>query len=131
MIVVDASVLVGLAFNRDAYHADALAARQRDPDWQAPTLIRSEIRNVGRGYLRNGEAFGTVGAAIKAGSSAVTSHAMGDDEVMQVVKDGHLTAYDAEYVALARRLGCRLVTTDTDILEHYSDESISLADFVA
>jgi predicted nucleic acid-binding protein len=56
---------------------------------------------------------------------------MGDDEVMQVVKDGRLTAYDAEYVALARRLTCLLVTTDTAILEHYADESISLADFVA
>ena len=130
MIVVDASVLVGLAFSRDEYHAHALAARRRDPDWQAPMLIRSETRNVGRGYFLKGEPFATVAAAIRAASAAITTHVVGDDEVLEVVKDGHLTAYDAEYVALARRLACRLVTTDTDILDHYAEDTINLRDFV-
>lgn len=129
MIIVDNSVLVALVFPQDDFHEAAMAARMKDADWHAPALIRSESRNVARAYLRRGEPRETVQAAVRDASASVRCYVMGDDEVMQIVADGHLTAYDAEYVALARRLACRLVTQDRDILKHYGAESVSLPDF--
>jgi len=130
VIIVDNSVLVAFVFPQDDFHKAAMAARLKDADWHAPALIRSESRNVARAYLRKGEPLATVQEAVRDASASVRCYTMGDDEVLQVVSDGHLTAYDAEYVALARRLACRVVTQDRDILKFYRAESVSLADFV-
>mgnify|MGYP000846774734 CR=1 FL=1 len=64
MIVVDVSVLFGFAVNRDDYHPLAIAARKRDPDWQAPRLYRSEFRSIAAGHLRRGEPLPNVLAAV-------------------------------------------------------------------
>jgi len=130
MIVVDSSVLAGFVIPTDAYHRLAEAARDKDALWHGPHLIRSEVRNIARGYLKKGEALETLSDALTLASVAVETHVMGDAEVLAVVREGHLTAYDAEFVALARRLGCRLVTTDAEILTHYRDVAERLADFV-
>ena len=130
MIIVDNSVLVAFVFPQDDFHKAAMAARLKDADWHAPALIRSESRNVARAYLRKGEPLETVQEAVRDAAASVRCYIMGDDEVLQVVSDGHLTAYDAEYVALARRLACRVLTQDRDIQKFYRAESVSLADFV-
>lgn len=129
MIVVDSSVLAGFVIPPDAYHSLAMAARDRDPLWHGPHLIRSEVRNIGRGYLRKGENPEAVAKAMSLAAAAVETHVMGDVEVLAIVRDGHLTAYDSEFVALARRLGCRLVTTDAEIVAHYPEVAVRLADF--
>jgi predicted nucleic acid-binding protein len=54
---------------------------------------------------------------------------MTDQEVFAVLQESALSAYDAEYVALARRLGCSLVTTDKQVLDHYPNLATRLRDF--
>jgi len=49
MIVVDNSVLVGFVLPPDAYHDEASACRDRDADWHAPFLARTEFRSVAAG----------------------------------------------------------------------------------
>jgi len=49
MIVVDNSVLVGFVLPPDAYHDEASASRDRDADWHAPFLARTEFRSVAAG----------------------------------------------------------------------------------
>jgi predicted nucleic acid-binding protein len=48
---------------------------------------------------------------------------------LAVIQESPLSAYDAEYVALAKRLGCSLVTTDKQVLDHYPNLAIRLQDF--
>ena len=43
--------------------------------------------------------------------------------------NSHLSAYAAEYVALARRLGVTLVTTDRQVLEHSPNLAVRLQEF--
>jgi hypothetical protein len=74
MIVVDVSVLFGLVVKRDDYHSFAIAARKRDPDWQAPRLFRSEFRSIAAGHLRRGEPLQNVLAAAANAQLAVTIH---------------------------------------------------------
>ncbi len=131
MIVVDCSVICGFVISSDAYHARAVACRDRDPDWHAPFLSRTEFRSVAAGYLRKGEPLTTL---VEAGALAVLSvqaHHLTDAEVFSVLAASSLSAYDAEYVALAQRLNCKLVTTDKDVLKGYPALAIRLADYVA
>jgi predicted nucleic acid-binding protein len=131
MIVVDSSVVFALVVPRDAYHLMALAARQRDADWHAPILFRSEFRSVAAGHLRRGEPLSNVLAGAANAELAVQAHHVTDQEVFAVIHESPLSAYDAEYVALARRLGCSLVTTDKQVLDHYPNLAIRLEDFAA
>jgi hypothetical protein len=51
MIVVDNSVICGFVISSDAYHAGAVACRDRDPEWHAPFLSRTEFRSVAGGRV--------------------------------------------------------------------------------
>lgn len=51
MIVVDSNVLAYLYLTGD-HTGDAEALLQREPDWAAPVLWRSELRNILTGDLR-------------------------------------------------------------------------------
>ena len=131
MIVVDSSVICGFVISSDAYHTGAVACRDRDPQWHAPFLSRPEFRSVAAGYLRKGEPLATL---MRAGALAVMSvqaHHLTDAEVFSVLGESALSAYDAEYVALAQRLNCKLITTDKEVLKSYPGLAVRLADYAA
>jgi predicted nucleic acid-binding protein len=131
MIVVDASVICGFVISADAYHARAMACRDRDPEWHAPFLWRTEFRSVAAGYLRKGEPVATLMAAAALAALSVQAHHLTDAEVFSILGAGSLSAYDAEYVALAQRLNCKLITTDQEVLKCYPGLAIRLADYAA
>jgi len=51
-------------------------------------------------------------------------------DVLKLAAQSRCSAYDCEYVALARELNVPLVTTDRQILSDFPDTSISLEEFV-
>jgi predicted nucleic acid-binding protein len=130
MIVVDNNVICGFILRTDDFHAQAVAARKTDPDWHAPALFRSEFRSVVRKLLVQGESEDALIQAAQAAVMSVTIHQSNDAEVFSVIREEIKTsAYDAEYVALARRLGCKLLTTDEGILKCFPQLAVSLASF--
>ncbi len=120
MMVVDANVLVYLYLPGE-YTGDAEALLERDPQWAAPALWRSEFRNVLAGYMRRkaltfDQAFAVQCEAeeLLAGSEfEVDSHA-----VLEFVRDSECSAYDCEFIALSTRLDTKLVTTDKKDCAH-------------
>lgn len=131
MIVVDCSVLVGFVLPSEAYHRQAAAARHRDADWHAPALVRTEFRSVALGYLRRGETLDALLEATALATLSVRAHHLTDAEVFAVLQSTPLSAYDAEYVALARRLGCKLVTTDREVLQSFPQLAVRLSEYAA
>jgi predicted nucleic acid-binding protein len=129
MIVVDNSVICGFVISSDAYHAGAVACRDRDPEWHAPFLSRTEFRSVAAGYLRKGEPLATLMAAGALAALSVQAHHLTDAEVFSILAASSLSAYDAEYVALAQRLNCKLITTDREVLKCYPSLAVRLADY--
>jgi predicted nucleic acid-binding protein len=53
-------------------------------------------------------------------------HVVPDDLVLDVVEDSRLTAYDAEFVALATALDVPLVTADRAILKTCPERALSM-----
>jgi predicted nucleic acid-binding protein len=131
MIVVDSSVICGFVISSDAYHAGAVACRDRDPEWHAPFLSHTEFRSVAAGYLRKGEPLATLMEAGALAVMSVQAHHPTDAEVFSVLGTSALSAYDAEYVALAQRLHCKLITTDKEVLKCYPELAVRLADYAA
>lgn len=55
---------------------------------------------------------------------------VGDDLVLDVVAGSALTAYDAEFVALANALSVPLVTADKAVLKAFPDQALTMERFL-
>jgi predicted nucleic acid-binding protein len=132
MIVADNNLIVGFVLARDDVHAEAMAVRKIDSDWHAPALYRSEFRSVARKHLLKGESEDLLIQAAQAAVMSVTIHEMNDAEVLTILgENSKVSSYDAEYLALARRLRCRLVTTDAALVKIFPQLAVSPKQFVA
>ena len=129
MIVVDSNVVAYLYLPGE-HSAKAEALFERDSDWAAPILWRSEFRNILAGYLRRrtltlDQACDLQGEAedLLAGSEfEVDSRA-----VLELVRDSDCSAYDCEFIALAKRLQIKLVTMDAKLWKAFPTHAVSLA----
>ena len=133
MIVVDTNV-IHYCWVRGQNTEVAQAVRRQDHDWHVPILWRSELRNVLTAYLRRGlmsrvQIVGILTVADKA--LAGSEHSVSDDLVLDVVEGSSLTAYDAEFVALASALSVPLVTSDKAVLKAFPDLALTMEAFVA
>ncbi len=111
MLVLDTSVAEEIAA------APARRALLRDDDLVAPPLLWSEARSNLHERVQRRELERALAVAIltelEAGWLRPTTHLRLTTETWRVADElGWLKTYDAEFVALARLLGCRLVTTD-------------------
>jgi predicted nucleic acid-binding protein len=128
MIVVDSNVIAYCWINGER---TALAHRLRrlDADWHAPVLWRSELRNILAGYCRDGSLderqVRQVMIAAEAGLAG-REHHLPSERVFQVTEASRLSAYDAEFVALAEILGVNLVTEDRAILGAFPGRAINV-----
>lgn len=133
MIVVDTNV-IQYCWVRGENTGIAQAVRLRDPDWHAPMLWRSELRNVLTAYLRRALLSRSQISAILSLADrafAASEHVVADDLVFDVVENSTLTAYDAEFVALASVLSVRLVTADKAVLRAFPDRAVTMQAFVS
>ena len=128
MIVVDVNALAYL-WIQGPFTAAAAACLKKDPVWAAPLLWRSEFSNVLAIYLRKGLLNRTEAgqAFLKAEKTlAGQEFSVAAEEVLDLVMKSSCTAYDCEYVALARKLGVKLVTKDGRILRDFPREAVDL-----
>ena len=128
MIVVDSNVIAYCWINGDRT-ADAHRLRRIDADWHVPVLWRSEMRSILTGYRRDGsldaDTVRRIMAAAEAGLAG-SEHHLPSERVFRVTEQSGLSAYDAEFVALAQVLGTRLVTEDRAILAAYPQLAIDI-----
>jgi predicted nucleic acid-binding protein len=121
MIIVDTNVIAYLWLPGDRTAA-AEQLLERDPEWNAPLLWRSEFRNVLAGCLRRGDLnLETAIEIAEAAEGQLRGHefAVSCDQVLARVAQSDCSAYDCEFVALADELGVRLVTLDEKLLKSF------------
>lgn len=132
MIVADTNVVVQFVVG-DHGGADAALLYAEDPEWAAPTILMSELRNVLLGFVRRG----ILGRDHVTSMCADAARALGDrvdnvphGRVIDTALECGLTAYDAEFVVLARALGVHLATSDREILAGAPDVAISVREAI-
>jgi len=128
VIVVDANVVIHLLMGSGRQVGDETPAPGEraaelyasDPEWVAPILLMSEVRNVLVTLTRHGRLGREDASAMVADTRALFEGRLAtspDREILGAAIDLGLSAYDAEYLVLARALGVPLVTADTFILQ--------------
>ena len=121
MIVVDSNILAYLYLPGEFTDA-AEALLQREPEWAAPPLWRSEFRNILAGYVRRSMLTFEQACSLQAEAEALMDGFEFDvpsRDVLELVRDSECSAYDCEFVALAMRIDKKLVTMDKKVLKAF------------
>jgi predicted nucleic acid-binding protein len=133
VIVADANQLVYLYVQSGALTARAQAVYQRDAEWAAPYLWRSEVRNVLARMMRDRKIGLDDACAVLADAEALLQnqeYLVASPDVLALAAESGCSAYDCEYVALAEALDVPLVTEDRDILRAFPTRAQSPAQFL-
>ncbi len=121
MIVVDSNVIAYLLLPGEWTEA-AEALLENHPLWAAPPLWRSEFRNILAGYLRRGTLAQEQALALQcAAEELLTEIPVDSRAVLELVRQSACSAYDCEFVALARQIRGFLYTMDSQLLAAFPD----------
>jgi len=132
MIVVDTNVIAYL-YLPTTYTPDAEKLLIQEPVWGAPYLWRSELRNVLTLYLRKEIVSFEQAIQIQAEAELLMADNEFDvksSDILSLAKDSTCSAYDCEFVALAKNLNCPLVTNDKKILAEFPSTAKSFQQFL-
>lgn len=129
MIVADTNVIAALYLpGEHTVRAETLL--RQDADWIAPALWRSELRNVLALYLRKQLLTFDQAYSIQTEAESLLAGREYDVDSMEILRLAQLSgcsAYDCEFVALARRMGVKLITADKQILAAFPEYAIALS----
>jgi len=132
LIVVDTNIIAHFLLPGE-HSLAAERAFRKDPSWAAPLLWRSEFRNILATLSRR---------RVIDPASAVTIMEEGERfmdeneymvdsaEVLALCGRSQCSAYDCEFVALARQLRIPLVTLDQEILAVFPENAVGLEKFL-
>ena len=129
MIVVDSNILAYLYLPGD-FTAAAEDLLVTEPEWAAPVLWRSEVRNILAGYLRRKSLTFEQAAALQAEAEQLLAgceYEVDSRAVLELVRDSDCSAYDCEFIALAEELDTRLVTMDKKLLKAFPGRAVPLS----
>lgn len=121
MIVVDTNVIAYLYLPGDRTAAAEALCRE-DPEWSAPLLWRSEMRNVlatqirvGRIELDGAQSIQTEAEQLLHGREFAVVSA----EVLHLAAESGCSAYDCEFVTLANYLDVPLYSADRRLVKRF------------
>ena len=132
MIVADTNVIAYLGIP-SPYTELAEQLLLEDPDWLAPQLWRSELRNVLALYLR--QSLMTFDEAIRIQSAMEEllqdkEYDVSSLDILSLVNTSPCSAYDSEFIALAKNFKIALVTMDKKLVNAFSETAVLLTDAV-
>ena len=132
MIIVDTNVITYLAMT-SAHTEMAEQLLLQEPEWIAPSLWRSEFRNVLALYMRKSLINFEEALGIQAEMESLMQNGefdVGSLDVLTLVNKSTCSAYDCEFVALATSFDSKLVTMDKNVVNSFPGTAILLTDFI-
>jgi predicted nucleic acid-binding protein len=131
VIVVDTNAVVHLLLGGE--HTErARRVLRKDPEWAAPLLWRSEFRNVLAVFMRQRRlAFSDALAAAREAEDLLSGreYAVDSASVLELTSTSKCSAYDCEFVALARDLRVPLLTSDAAVRNAFPRIAVALRSF--
>lgn len=128
MIVVDTNVLAYLYLPSE-FSAAAELLLDRDADWAAPILWRSEFRNILAVAMRRKAVTFDQAIGLQREAESLLAGAEFEIEsqsVLELVRDSNCSAYDCEFIALAVKLDTMLFTMDKKLLRAFPTRACAL-----
>ena len=133
MIIVDTNI-IGYLYLTSHRSTQAEQALLKDPAWAAPLVWRSELRNVLARYIRN--QLLSLEDALQIMDEAINlmqdrEYEVSSFQVLELTVASTCSAYDCEFIALAKDLNIPLVTVDQQVLAQFPRTAVSLEEYIA
>ena len=129
MIVADTNIIAYL-FLESEHTQKARQWLAMDSEWHVPPLWQSEFMNILALYMRKELLTLKQVIAIQEQAASRLSqyeHQPLAKDVLTLAKRSGCTAYDCEFVATARALGCSLLTADKPLLRAFPNITVAFA----
>ncbi len=132
MIVADTNVIAYLGIP-SPYTELAEQLLLEDPDWLAPQLWRSELRNVLALYLR--QSLMTFDEAIRIQSAMEEllqdkEYGVSSLDILSLANSSTASADDCEFIAAAKNFKIALVTLDKKLVNAFPETAVLLTDAI-
>jgi len=131
MIVVDTNLIVYLMLEGESTKT-AEKVFEKDPDWVAPVLWQSEFRNVMSVYMKQKVVSLKTALAMTERAEMILSGKecrVPSQKVLKLTKSSGCSAYDCEFVVLARDLKLKMLTTDKALIKAFPGTAVHPANF--
>ena len=132
MIVADTNTIAYL-YLPTAQTDDVVSLLHKDPDWVAPLLWRSEFRNVLALYVRKGIIDLSTAIAMQSQAEqqlAEYEYSVNSTDVLALASESGCSAYDCEFVSLAKSLNLKLITGDKKLIQMYPEIAMTVGDYL-
>ncbi|MBF0545281.1 MAG: type II toxin-antitoxin system VapC family toxin [Candidatus Riflebacteria bacterium] len=132
MIVVDTNILVYFWIPGD-FTELAEKLLKKDSNWIAPTLWRSEFRNVLACHLRRKDFPLAQAQEIMVNAEnhmQGAEHQVPSIQVLDLVNRSKCTAYDCEFIALAEQMSLPLITADVGLINSFPKIAKNIKSYV-
>lgn len=132
MIAVDVNVIAYLLIAGEKT-VEARQVHELDADWVVPNLWRDEFLNILATYVRQGGT--SLESAKKLWSSAVDlfegkERVAGSIATLELADQYRLSAYDAQYLAVAVEFGVTLITEDKSLLRTVPQHTLTMREYI-
>ena len=132
MIVADTNIISYL-FLPTSYSDSVDKLFTLDSSWIAQIIWKSEFRNVLALYLR--KEIITFEKALQLQEAAESiminnEFEVSSSQVLALVNKSNCSAYDCEFIALAKHQNIPLITQDKKVLREFPDNALSIANFI-
>lgn len=130
MIVADTNLIVYLFITGDQTSL-AQKVLDLDPQWIVPPLWQSEFRNVLAASMRRGMTLLEAKQIMEDALQTLEKRQImpANEKILELIAESDCTAYDCEFIALAKQLGIQVVTADKQLVRQFPDWAISLEEF--
>ena len=131
MIVVDTNIIAYFLILGDKTYM-AREIYRKEPSWVVPSLWRHEFLNVLAIFVGHGG--GEIEDAVQIWKQSLRLFASGergfDLAASLLLANQHgISAYDAQYAALAIKLGVPFVTEDRPLRQHFPEFAVSMNEY--
>lgn len=133
MIVADTNTIAYL-YLPTAQTDEVVSLLHKDPQWVAPLLWRSEFRNVLALYVRKGIVDLSTATAIQAQAEqqlADNEYTVNSMDVLALASESGCSAYDCEFVSLAKSLNVSLITGDKKLIQLFPGIAMSAGHYLS
>lgn len=132
MIVADTDTIAYL-YLPTAQTDDVVSLLHKDPQWFAPLLWRSEFRNVLALYVRKGMIDLRTAIAMQSQAEqqlAENEYSVNSTDVLALASESGCSAYDCEFVSLAKSLNLKLITGDKKLIQVFPETAMTAGDYL-
>jgi len=133
MIVVDTNILAYFFLSTDRSEKAEQLFRV-SPDWHAPLLWRSEFRSVLSQYMRkNIIDLSDANSIMQEAERLMTGKEYGvaSHQILSLIDKSGCSAYDCEYVALAKHLMVPFITEDRKLAQYFPSIAVTMDGYLS